>query len=152
MILPIYNLAYDVQDFERLGNYTNYRFGLQVCPDSYLLPFKVPNVAHTTNSITEFSLRRISIDGTDKTILETTSLSTALITIVSGDVYDYYYYSALTEIATDLCSGVYEYYIKDNNDAEFISELFLIKKEDNGEDYPLPLNGIYDLTYDETYE
>lgn len=149
MILTMYNLAYDVQDFERVGNFINYQFGLQECPDKYLFPFKCPNIPHSSNSINTFSLRRVEISGGTKTIIETTALSTALVQISSGATYDYYYFEALTEIATDLVGGVYEFYVKDNGDNEFISELFFLCGTNIN--YPLPLNRIFDETFDNTF-
>ena len=136
MILPIYNLAYDVQDFERVGNFLNYKFGLAECPDLYLFPFKCPNIPHSSNTIVDFQLRRISINAEIKTIEETTILDTNLIQINIGTDYDYYYFQALSEIANDLSSGVYEFYIKDNGDNEFISELFFLC---SGGNYPQPI-------------
>lgn len=126
MILRIYNANTDELDFQRIGNYNNHKFGLLRCNDAFLMPFKTFNIPHlTTNTILDFELRRVSIYSNDITVLETTDLSTSLINVVSGSLYDYYYFEALTE-QSNLVDGLYYMYIKDNSGNEFMSDLFCV--------------------------
>ena len=126
MILRIYNLKTDIQDFERVGNYNNHTFGLLRCNDAFLMPFKTFNIPHlTSNTISEFKLRRVEVYSNDVTIIETIELDTSYINVVTGALVDYYYFQPTEEQEIENV-GIYEYYFKDNAGNEFISDLFCI--------------------------
>lgn len=89
-----------------------------------LPPFQSGNLTKVSGLlISEFKLRRLNISGDVKTIISTTSLSTSLLTIYTGNTYLRFYYNAVNEL-DGYAGGYYEYYIKDSEGNEYISEVF----------------------------
>lgn len=125
-ILPTYDLNKDIEDFQKVGNFQNFMFGIHYCPDLRLLPFRTPNVVHdATVTITDFELRRLRVIGNEKTIIATTDISPVYIFTKSGINFDYHYFKANVAMA-NVATGVYQMYLKDSNNNEFITDLIYI--------------------------
>jgi len=122
--LPILAID-DYQDWEKSGYYQNYNVGMLICPTLKLLPFYTPNKLKSVSTVSTFSIKQVVISNGVKTVVETTSLSTALLTKVSGVSYDNWYYQA-TINQTGLDEGIYEFYILLSDGTEYQSELFCI--------------------------
>jgi len=110
----------NTQVWEKQGYYTSLA---GVLFSALLPPFQTKQFASGSVTVAEWKLRKLRIRGTDKTIVKETDLSTGEVDKYSGTTYDRFYYTAQDEQDT-YNAGVYEYYLKDSDDNEWISEVF----------------------------
>ena len=124
--LPIYDYDNDIQNWQRVGNRYGYAGDIHICYDLKLLPFVCPNVIKISggNTISEFKLQKLKIRNSEKSVVKTYTLSTSLINKQTGTTYERYYYDGTDESIAEKEDGIYQYYIKDSNGNEWISELF----------------------------
>lgn len=108
--LNIYLSPDDTQDFLKSGYYENPALAMNLSLVNFLLPFPFTPKFDTALglTVTTFNLNRI--DAKTRTVVSTTSLSTAAITKITGAGYDYFYYDGGTDFGT-IASGTYEYEI-----------------------------------------
>ena len=148
-MIKIYNIN-ELQDWQKSGNYKNYLWGIRICPDVRLLPFhKTPNVPHSAAGyVNQWLMRKVTISGGVKTIEDTEAMNHLDIDKANGSIYDYYYYKGNIE-QIQLDPGLYEYYFKDNNDNEFISDVFLYTagclSYDTGGDFNADFNNDFNI-------
>jgi hypothetical protein len=118
----------DDQDWQQTEYYHNALAATRQnpVPTLGLLPFITPRVpALGSNTMSTFHARLIKIESGSKTIIETNALSLTGLNKVAGTLYDYWYFDA-TDEKLGMQTGLYEFYLKDDELNEWISEPFYV--------------------------
>lgn len=116
------------QTYKLSGNYYNWAWGtvMNPCSDTRLYSFFYDQVNPGSLTVSTFSLRDITLKGTEKTVNSTFALNTGLIEWDRGTYLDTFYFDAKAKIdLSDVEHGLKEYYIKLSDDSEYISEPFM---------------------------
>ena len=121
--LKIYDLSNHIQDWQRQGNFDNKNIGLPIAYELSLLPFYFKTEKGLL--VSELSIREVSGTRSDKQIGTVTVLTTSWLNNSSGTFNDHWFFSASNTILFPGC-GIYEFYIKFDDDSEYISEIFAI--------------------------
>lgn len=106
-------------DFQKEGNYSNWRWGLTYGFQNAILSFHYKQASG--GEITTFETRKVTIRGKDVTIIETIDLISYKPTLINNR-----YELQFTVLPTLLDAGLYYFYFTDDF-IEFKSELFCIK-------------------------
>jgi len=106
-------------------NWYNWAWATQRNPWYVLPPMQQDNVTPTdTLTVSEFTLRNISIKGDIKTVDSTEALTAGLIDWARGNNSDTFYWDAMTRVSISSDTGLKEYYVKLSDNSEYISEPF----------------------------
>jgi hypothetical protein len=121
-ILTIYPLG-SRQDWQRTGFHGNKGFGIKHVPKTNLLPFffDVPAAATSCILFKAQQISTLSVRETKIAVQEVT-LDTGLITYTAGVYSNRFKYVAGGELA-GITQGIWQFYIKLNDNTEWISEL-----------------------------
>lgn len=118
----------DSQDWQQTEYYHNALAGTRrnPVPTLGLLPFITPRVpALGSNTMSTFELWHIKEEMGNKIVIETNSLSKTGLYKVVGTLYDRWYFDA-TDEKLGVTTGLYQFYMKDDQLNEWISEPFYV--------------------------
>ena len=132
-LFPFYK-SDQLQDWQLVGYYNNFKSSLQYVPRDVLVGFSTPPVDGVKTAPTEITIRKISIKGDIKTIIESNTYAVTMYRkLIENDTQTYYYFNQ-SPISSDeeeyLTSGeLYEIYIEDLDGNSFISNIFMAVEE-----------------------
>ena len=115
------------QSFLLARNFYNWAWPTKQNPWYTLPPMQYDGITPVgIHTISEFKIRPIVIKGAYKTVGTTESFSTALIEWERGVNSDTFFYPAVVKVSISSETGLYEFYVKLSNNAEYISEPFFL--------------------------
>ena len=132
-LFPIYK-SDQSQDWELSGYYDNFNAAFQFVPKDVLVGFRTPPVDGVKTAPTEITIRKISIKGGVKSIIESNNYTVTMYRkLIENDTQTYYYFNQ-SPISSDpndyLDEGeLYEIYIIDADNNSFISNIFIAVDE-----------------------
>lgn len=125
-LFPFYEINQQ-RDFQLKGYYNNWKLALKNIPKEILAPFRTPLVDGVTTAPTTMTIRRVKVVDGDVEVISQESVTSNLQTetvSIDGTTYRYYYRLAV-QLESVLVSGyIYDIYIKDSLNNEFVSDLF----------------------------
>jgi hypothetical protein len=130
-LLPVYK-SDQSQDWQLDGYFSNWVLAKKWVPKDVLVSFRTPLINGSYTAPATMTIRKLSILGNIKTIVSTQEVTSGLQKqIVGTQSYYWRQQGAFTAVASEyLTKGcLYEIYMKDSNDNEFITDIFVAVDE-----------------------
>lgn len=130
-LLPFYGIN-QPRDWELKGYYNNWQLALKFVPRDTLVSFRTPLINGSYTAPSTMILRKLSILGETISIVSNQSVTSGLTKYTVGSQTYYYrqqgaYTSDVLEYLENGC--IYDIYIIDSNDNEFVSDIFVAIEE-----------------------